>query len=547
MNKVGFDKDILASPKKITLLLRFVLILATVLVMTYSKRGLDFGSPGYTVALVYLLSNLVIYFVPIKLFAKPITSFFTLLFDIIIITLAIYFSEGIQTDFYLVYFLAIFISAVGQNIGGSFVIAIVISLFYGLLIYRANPGISLLDSKFLIRIPFLFMICLVSSFWASYTRKEIRKKEDLERTNIELKQTIDKEIAKEIELRIYHERIINSVPSGIIAVKRDGFITTWNPEAERALGLLKDRVEGYNIKDIPELLPLWIKIESSIKAAKPIGRDEIEITAHEGGIIPLGFSTSLIYSIETQVSGCVVIFKDLSQVRALEEKLKQSERLSYLGKMASWVAHEIRNPLTAITGFAQLLPLARDPKTLAMYSNEIQKGADRVNHIIDDILSFARSKEIVFTAIDLKAMVKDVARPFNTNIEVAGIDRPLVKGEYEALRRVFVNLIQNAVDAMGKDGKIIIDFNETDNQVITKITDNGKGIPDKDINRLFVPFFTTKERGTGLGLAIVKKIIDEHKGTVEMTSKSGVGTTCRILLQKADDEEHAGSAKEERS
>jgi two-component system sensor histidine kinase PilS (NtrC family) len=544
---IGSEKNIIGSPKKITLFLRFVLILATILVMTYSKKGLDIGSPGYTIALVYLLSNLAVYFVPIKIFARPITSFFTLLFDIVIITLAIYFSEGIQTDFYLVYFLAIFISAVGQNIGGSFVIAIVISLFYGLLIYRANPGISLLDSKFLIRIPFLFMICLVSSYWASYTRREVRKKEDLERTNIELKKTIEKEIAKEIELRIYHEKIINSVPSGIVAVKRDGFITTWNPEAVRALGLPKDKIEGYNIKDITELLPLWVKIESSIASGEPIGRDEIEIATSGGGIIPLGFSTSLIYGAETQVSGCVIIFKDLSQVRALEEKLKQAERLSYLGKMASWVAHEIRNPLTAITGFAQLLPIARDTKTLALYSTDIQKGADRVNHIIDDILSFARSKEIAFTAVDLRALAKEVASPLNTNIEVTGIGRSLVKGEYESLRRVFVNLMQNAVDALGKDGKITIDFNETGDQVITKITDNGKGIPDKEINRLFVPFFTTKDRGTGLGLAIVKKIIDEHKGTVEITSTAGIGTTCRIALQKADDKEHAGSAKEEMS
>ncbi|HEX7320623.1 MAG TPA: ATP-binding protein [bacterium] len=526
------NHQIFSSPKRIMLFLRFVLILATILIMTYSKRGLSIDSPGYVIALIYFASNVIFYFIPTKIINRPVSSFFVLLFDILIITLAIYLSEGIQTDFYLVYFLVIFISAIGQNIGGSFVIAIVISIFYGWLLYRENPGISLIDAKFLIRIPFLFIISFISSFWVSFVRRESRKKNELEKKNIELRHIIDKEIAKEIELRIYHERIINSVPSGIIVIKRDGVITTLNPEAERALGLKKDDTEGYNIKNVQELQPLWDKIEPSLHDGKAIGRDEIDICNRRGDPIPLGFSTSLIYRPEGSVTGCVVVFKDLSQVRALEEKLKQSERLSYLGKMASWVAHEIRNPLTAIAGFAQLLATTRDPASIDLYSGEIRNGADRINHIIDDILGFVRSKQLQMKDVDVRGLIEGIVKHFAADIRIKGISKPVVQGEYESLRRVFVNLLQNSLDAIGKEGKVEIEIAENDEWTIIKVSDNGQGIAEQDLKCLFTPFYTTKERGTGLGLAIVKKIIDEHNGKIEFTSIVGEGTTCNIMLRK---------------
>lgn len=510
--------------------LRFILILTTILIMTYSKKGLHFGEPGYIIALIYFIINIIVSRVSEKIVSKPWFSFSTFLFDIIIISLAIYLTEGVETDFYLIYFLAIFISSVSQTVNGSIPVAIVASIIYAWLVHRTYPEISFLDSRFLIRIPFLFIISLVSSYWAESTRKELRKKEELERFNIELKKEVERVTAQEIELRLYNERIINSVASGIMAVKSDGLITTVNPEAERVFGYKKDQLIEYNIKSLEEIDPLWQKMKQAMTVGKPIIRDEVEIQNKNSDKIPIGFNITLLDTPGKGVTGCVLIFKDLSEIRRLEEKVKQNERLSYLGKMASWVAHEIRNPLTSIDGFAQLLMNIQDREKLHSYIEEIRKGTQRINHIVDDILTFVRSKKMELKEINLKDLIENMLQAVKVQVIIEGVEEPAVRGEEESLRRLFVNLINNSIEAMDENGLLKINFKKTNNFILTEIIDNGKGIDEKDLKNLFTPFFSTKTRGTGLGLAIVKKIVDDHHGKIEMKSKLGQGTTTLVYL-----------------
>jgi len=520
--------------KKTLLSLRFVLILVVILVMTYSKKGLKIGEPGYLVALVYFLSNLLLYRIPERLFAKPTVSFFILLFDIVAISLGIYFTQGVQTDFYLVYFLVIFIASFGQSMRSSIPIAIVASIIYGWLIYKENPNISLLDSKTLIRIPFLFVIAVITSYCSQSMRRDIKKKEELERFNRELRKEVAQVAAKEIELRRYSEKILNSVTSGVIAVRNDGIITTLNPEAARILGRTKEESIEHNIKDIEGLSELWRKMDESIRTKNALSRGEVSIISKEHKSIPIGLSISPITGSKDRFTGCVAIFKDLSRIRALQEKLRQAEKLSYLGKMASWVAHEIRNPLTAIDGFAQLLENTREQKKIRLFSSEIHKGTQRINHIIEDILAFARAKrKVAYVDIDLRSMIESITRNI-TDVEITttGSKSPTIKGEKDSIRRLFINLINNSVEAMRENGKLRINFSTNQNYRVVEIRDNGKGISKEDIKNLFTPFFTTKERGTGLGLSIVKKTVDEHKGKIEIESEEGVGTTCRVLLPR---------------
>ncbi len=520
--------------KKILLSLRFLLIFAIVLVMTYSKKGLYVFAPGYTIALIYLLSNLCLYFFSERILARPLISFFIFLFDVIIISLGIYFTQGVETDFYLIYFLVIFVAAVGHGIGGSMPIAIIASIIYGWMIYRANPGISLLDSKFLIRIPFLFIISLVSSYWSQSTRRELKKKKELEEFSHQLKMEVARVAAQETELRQYSEKVINSVTSGVIAVRDNGLITTLNPEAERILGLTKEEAVGYSIKNIERLDAVWQKMAQSMNTGNLLLREEVSITNRENEAIPIGISISPITGAEERLSGCVAIFRDLSEMRALEEKLKQAERLSYLGKMASWVAHEIRNPLTSIDGFAQLLENVKDSKKINLFSSEIRKGTQRINHIIDDILAFARTKrEVAYVDINLRALIESITKSIkNVNVTISGNELEMVKGEIDSVRRLFVNLINNSVEAMDEGGKLQITFSTDNDYRVTEIVDNGRGISKEDMKNLFTPFFTTKERGTGLGLSIVKKTLDEHNGKIEIESEKGTGTSCRVYLPK---------------
>lgn len=520
--------------KKTLLFLRFILILCTVLVMTYSKKGLAFPSPGYTIALLYLISNLVFYFLSEKIFTKPLFSFFVFLFDIITISLTIYFVQGAETDFFLIYFLVIFIASVSQDIGGSLPTAIVASLIYGWLIYRSDPGISIFDPVILLRVPFLFIISLISSYWSANTRRELKKKEELERFNRELKKEVDRIASEEIALRRYTEKIINNFPSGVIAVSNDGTITTLNPEATRVLGLSKGKTSGKDIRNINGLDALWRKMEQSIVSGSTVRRDEVSIYNQKGKLIPIGFSISPISSLESRFSGCVTIFKDLSEIKSLQEKLKHAEKLSYLGKMASWVAHEIRNPLAAIDGFAHLIVDTKKQKKIALYSAEIFKGAERINNIIEDILAFAKTKreKPKLAEINLESLIDHILRDINIKTTIKHGKAPVIEGETESIRRVFINLITNSVEAMDNDGHLKIKFASNKKWVITEITDNGAGIPKEELKDVLTPFFTTKERGTGLGLAIVQKIIEEHNGKIDIKSEEGVGTRVRVFLPK---------------
>lgn len=521
--------------KKTILLLRFVLILATILIMAYSKRGLAIASPGYIVALLYLLTNLVLYFIPETKFSKPIITFAVFLTDVVAISLAIYFTQGMQTDFYLIYFLIIFIASVGQNIRGSIFIAIVASVFYGWLLVRSNPGISILDSAILIRVPFLFIVSLISIYWSTTMRRQLKGKQELEEFAHELEDEVVRITAKETELRRYSETVINSVASGVIAVKSDGTITTVNPEAARVLGTTQNNLVDRKMEKIKGLDTLWQKMKKAIDRNKPFERLQVSITNAEEKLVPVGLSVSPMTSPDTKFTGCVAILRDLSEVRELEQKLKHAERLSYLGKMASWVAHEIRNPLTAIDGFSQLLAHTTDTEKIKTFSTEIHKGTKRINHIIEDILTFSRTKtQVKFGTVNLWALMKEITENISgVRIFIKGNENETVIGEEESLKSLFLNIINNSIDAMDKDPKLVIAFRESNKWVVTELGDNGKGISKEDLKNLFTPFFTTKSRGTGLGLAIVKKIVDDHNGKLEIDSEEGTGTTCRVFLPKA--------------
>jgi PAS domain S-box-containing protein len=516
--------------KKLLLFLRFIMILATILIMVYSKKGLHVWEPGYLIALIYFLSNLALYLIPNQLFKKNRFSFFLFFFDIITISLAIYLTQGIETDFFIIYFLVIFVASVSQDIAGSIPIAVVSCIIYIWLTMRSHPGVSFFSAPILIKIPFLFIISLVSSLWSESTRKELKEKKLLEKYNEDLQKQVTQIAAKEIELRQYNEKIIDSVPSGVIAVKGDGEITTLNPEACRVFGLKKDLTIGSSVKGLEGLSALWGKMAEAIRTGSAVSRDEVTVRGPDSRDIPIGFSISPIPGHGANVPGCVAIFKDLSEIRSLEEKLKHAERLSYLGKMASWVAHEIRNPLTAIDGFAQLLPTTTDQKKIELFTGEIHKGSQRINHIIDDILAFARTKRLVEPQeINLRSLIESLTKDIRITVNVAGDPSP-ISGETESLRRLFMNLINNGIEAMGENGKMDISFSNDGIWTVTEIRDYGSGIPRKFLNNLFTPFFTTKERGTGLGLAIVQKIAEEHGGKIGVESVEGEGTSFRVYL-----------------
>lgn len=523
--------------KRTLLLLRFVLILSTILVMTYSERGLNITSPGYAVALAYFLSNLALYLIPETKFTVPLVSFAIFLTDLVAVSLAIYLSQGMQADFYLIFFLIIFIASFTQDIRGSIPIAIAASIVYTWLVYRLDPGASLMDSAILIKVPFLFIVSIISSYWASAMRRELMEKKKLETSARRLEDEVARITAEETELRRYSEMVINCVASGVIVVKDDGTITTVNPEAARVLGVDPGNLTGRNIKSTQGLEMLWQKMMQAMRSNRSIERLQISIRNADNEPVPIGLSVSPMHSPKTGLSGCVGVLRDLTEVRELERKLQHAERLSYLGKMATWVAHEIRNPLTAIDGFSQLLSHTRDLEKIEVFSKEIHRGTRRINHIIEDILTFARTKTQAGAAdINLHQLMTEITEDIaNVRVFIDGANNVMVRGEEESFKSLFTNIINNSIEAMDKDPKIVIKFSKTRQWIITEIADNGRGISSENMKNLLTPFFTTKSRGTGLGLAIVKKIVDDYEGKLELHSEEGKGTTCRVYLPKKED------------
>jgi two-component system sensor histidine kinase HydH len=239
----------------------------------------------------------------------------------------------------------------------------------------------------------------------------------------------------------------------------------------------------------------------------------------------------------------------LGKVRKTQDLLVQSEKLAALGEMAARIAHEIKNPLTVIGGFAARLAREVDggdrihPQT-ARYAEIILKEVKRLERTVQQALSFSREEVSDFQKIDINTEVRDVLRMFRDELEESGIRRevdlskniPEIAVDPDQIRQVLWNLVANAVQAMGKGGTLTFVTRpareEEGDGVVFLIRDTGGGIPHDVVHNIFNPFFTTKPKGTGLGLPIVHAIVDKHGGTIQLDNREGEGVTFSIFLPR---------------
>jgi signal transduction histidine kinase len=236
----------------------------------------------------------------------------------------------------------------------------------------------------------------------------------------------------------------------------------------------------------------------------------------------------------------------LGRQRELEMQLHQAEKGAVVGRLAAAIAHEIRNPLNYINLTLDHLRSSFAPAdeqkkaTFVQLTNQLKTEVARINRHITDFLKYSRPSKLELQDLDLRAEAEDALRLVEARAEECGIETtivqdgalPPVMADRESLRSVFTNLVINAVEAIdGDGGSVSIKLsNASDNSVKIEITDSGCGISAQDISKVFEPYFSTKDTGTGLGLAIVKKAIDDHGGTISVTSKEGSGTTFTIIL-----------------
>lgn len=337
-----------------------------------------------------------------------------------------------------------------------------------------------------------------------------------------------------------NELILENSLDGVITIDNNGAITMLNPAAEKMTGYQLKQVLGKPYSTLlddkefnsPLLDTLYNGIDhNSVEVDFPVS----------GQVIKISSSTSHLKDHQGNIIGALVIFKDITEQKEIEKLIQQTERLVSLGELMAGVAHEIRNPLAAIRGFVQYLQNNISNSEKSEYITIILKEVDSINHVIQQLLDFAAPSKNFYSSININHLIEEVLILINTSHRSNNIDielsldhqLPTLYLDKELMKQALLNLIINAIQAIPAQGIIQISTKLSSNQKyqLICIKDNGEGIPEALLNKIFNPFFTTKLSGTGLGLPIVQKIIASHKGKITIKNNvNSTGVTVEIAL-----------------
>jgi len=337
-----------------------------------------------------------------------------------------------------------------------------------------------------------------------------------------------------LDMAALAEDIVRSLSSGLLTLDQAGVIMSVNGAAAEILGLPGQALIGQPLVELaPEIAP-WLERA----AREPVRRSEVDVQRGDR-LYHLGVTVSPLTDGTGRVRGRVVNFSDLTELKRKDLELKQKERLAAIGRLAAGVAHEIRNPLAAISGSIELLAGAQ----LVGEENQqlmqiVLREVDRLNRMIADLLTYARPRQPELQAIDLGGLLEETVRVFQQDRTQPGVAvrlepparalRALV--DPGQIRQVAWNLMRNGAEAMPGGGEIEVRLLDGEGAAGFEVTDQGQGIARDDLDRVFDPFFTTKDTGTGLGLATVHRIVQDHGGRVEIASALGKGTRVRVWL-----------------
>jgi two-component system, NtrC family, sensor histidine kinase PilS len=351
-------------------------------------------------------------------------------------------------------------------------------------------------------------------------------------------------------LQAFHENIVRSISSGVFTADATGAITSFNPAAQEVTGYMVGQVLGRSWHEIFNWHPNHCLDEGASTTLPPMTRFEVECKAADGNRLVLGMTVSPLHEQE-EPEGLVGVFKDLTQIRDLEEEMRRKEWLANLGEMSAGMAHEIRNPLGALAGAMQMLRKdaiadATDRRLMDIAIRE----ATRLDAIITEFLQYARPSALDLAEHNINkilAETMDLVQHEARKRKHISIATSLADGSLSAqvdqnqMRQVFWNLAANAFDAMPDGGKLTITTGcrhvdaagRKGDVVEIAFHDTGEGVAPANLDKIFLPFFTTKKQGSGLGLAAVHRIVDLHGGWIKVESHPQQGTRFVVCLPRS--------------
>lgn len=329
-------------------------------------------------------------------------------------------------------------------------------------------------------------------------------------------------------------QILDNISSGIIAVNLDEKVTFLNRRAEQIIGVKTDELMGKELEFVPSNLASLLS--ETLKAEKTYHRKEVHILPQN---ILVGASTSRFYNLRGEVAGAVMVFADLLKIKEVKQDLGWVNEDEFWKRFSNCLAHEIKNPLVSINTFTQLSPkyyndLHFRENLLSVVSNDIR----RLNNFVEKLITIASPLELNLQIQDIEKAIKEALNSWrDTNysqkilIDWQGNKLPLISFDFNKLKDALSNILINAMDAMPKGGALNISTYPVNQDLVEiRFQDTGEGIVPKDLPRIFLPFFTTKDGHSGLGLTLAKKIIEQHMGFFEVKSEVGVGSTFSVFL-----------------
>ncbi|MCG8633124.1 MAG: ATP-binding protein [Desulfobacterales bacterium] len=332
-------------------------------------------------------------------------------------------------------------------------------------------------------------------------------------------------------VRAFTDNVIQNMPSGLITLDPDYKVTSANRAARDILGALPDKA-----------YPRMIELALEMKESKTVVTREVGLKVFDNEEVRLDMTASPILDDEARIQGFIFLFRDLTQLAALKKEVETNRRLAAIGKLAGGVAHEIRNPLSSIKGFATYFAKryeneADDAETARIMVQEVE----RINRSITQLLEFAKPMAVEEKPVALKPLIRHSLKLVSHDLEKKAIRSEIrvntrleqIKTDPDRINQVLLNLYMNAINAMeDQKGELIVEVrdNTEDGKVEIRVTDNGCGIAPKDLEEIYDPYFTTRPDGTGLGLSIVHRIVENLRGEIRVESAPGEGAAFIVRL-----------------